>query len=189
MTYHRETGHVEYKSKDGAQAKVFDALEWLAAMCSHVPNKGEQMARYYGYYSNVARGKRKKTDADDKISCILEPELTDKAFRKNWARLIQTIYEVDPLVCPKCSSEMRVIAFIEDSAVIKKILKHLDLWEIKRKPRPIANAPPIEVFPAYDEQPVPSVDDYIIDPDTQRRPFFKNRTRADRLPVPKIPEF
>jgi hypothetical protein len=41
----------------------------LAAMCSQVPNKGEQpveslkverMARYYGFYSNVARGKRKK---------------------------------------------------------------------------------------------------------------------------------
>jgi|GEM_PF-6387328 len=23
------------------------ALEWLAAMCSHIPNKGEQMVRYY----------------------------------------------------------------------------------------------------------------------------------------------
>jgi hypothetical protein len=40
--------------------KEFDALEWLAAMCSHVPNKGEQMVRYYGHYSNVSRGKRKK---------------------------------------------------------------------------------------------------------------------------------
>ncbi len=49
-------------------------MQTLAAMCSHVPNKGEQMARYYGYYSNVARGKRKKTDTDDKIPCILEPE-------------------------------------------------------------------------------------------------------------------
>jgi hypothetical protein len=96
MSYHRETGHVEYKSKDGSQTKVFDALEWLAAMCSHVPNKGEQMARYYGYYSNEARGKRKKTNADDKIPCILEPELTDKAFRRNWARLIQKIGACPP---------------------------------------------------------------------------------------------
>jgi len=57
-------------------------------------NKGEQMARYYGLYSNVARGKRKKTDADDKIPCFLEPveslkverpELTGKTFRRNWA--------------------------------------------------------------------------------------------------------
>jgi hypothetical protein len=58
-------------------------MQALAAMCSHVPNKGEQMVRYYGYYSNVARGKRKKADADDKIPCILEPELTDKVFRRN----------------------------------------------------------------------------------------------------------
>lgn len=129
------------------------------------------MARYYGYYSNVARGKRKKTDADDKISCILEPELMTRLSEKNWARLIQKIYEVDPLLYPKCSSEMRLIAFIEDPDVIK-ILNHLDFWVIKRKPRPFANAPPIDVFPAYDEQPEPSVDDYIIDPDYTAEAYF-----------------
>ena len=37
---------------------MFDALEWLAAMCSHVPNKGEQMVRYYGYYSPDEPGSR-----------------------------------------------------------------------------------------------------------------------------------
>jgi|GEM_PF-2955737 len=26
---------------DWVQTKAFDVLEWLAAMCSHVPNKGE----------------------------------------------------------------------------------------------------------------------------------------------------
>ena len=25
-------------------------------MCSHIPDRGEQMVRYYGYYSNVSRG-------------------------------------------------------------------------------------------------------------------------------------
>lgn len=54
MTYFPEDSKVIYRSKDGNQEKVFDALEWLAAMCSHVPNKGEQMVRYYGYYSNVS---------------------------------------------------------------------------------------------------------------------------------------
>ena len=28
MNYRRETGQVEYRSKDGKQTKVFDALEW-----------------------------------------------------------------------------------------------------------------------------------------------------------------
>ncbi|CAB1056292.1 hypothetical protein D1BOALGB6SA_1028 [Olavius sp. associated proteobacterium Delta 1] len=86
-----ESGQVEYRSKDGKQTKVFDALEWLAAMCSHVSNKGEQMARYYGYYGNVSRGRLKKADADDKIPWILEPQLTDKTFRRKWPRLIQKI--------------------------------------------------------------------------------------------------
>jgi len=48
---------------------------------------------------------------------------------------------------------MRVIAFIEDEDVIKKILKHLrlpacashaDRWDIKRKPAPRANGPQLK---------------------------------------------
>jgi len=41
------------------------------------------------------------------------------------------------------------------------ILKHLDLWDMKRKPRPTANAPPIDVFAEYDEQ-VSLGEDYSI---------------------------
>ena len=52
MSYIPEESKVSYRSKDGKEGKIFDALEWLAAMCSHVPNKGEQMVRYYGFYSN-----------------------------------------------------------------------------------------------------------------------------------------
>ena len=52
--------------------------------------------------------------------------------------LIQKIYEVDPLTCPKCSGKMKVISVIEDEDVIKKILKHLGLWELKARPPPRA---------------------------------------------------
>jgi hypothetical protein len=123
------------------------------------------MARYYGYYSNVARGKRKKADADAKIPCILEPELTDKAFRRNWARLIQKICEVDPLLCPRCFSEMRVISVIEDPDVIKKILKHLGSMGCKAQAAPDGQRPAHRCFSPYDEQPGSSADDYIRDPD------------------------
>ena len=83
MTYIPEESKVIYQSKDGKEEKVFDALEWLAAMCSHVPNKGEQMVRYYGYYSNVSRGKRKKQDHDGLITSILEPDGSSREYRKN----------------------------------------------------------------------------------------------------------
>jgi hypothetical protein len=45
-----------HRSGNAQKEKVFDALEWLAAMSSHVPDKGEQMVRYYGYYSPALRG-------------------------------------------------------------------------------------------------------------------------------------
>jgi hypothetical protein len=39
----------------------------------------------------------------------------------NLARLIQKIYEVDRLICPKCRGSMRIISFIEDQVVAKTI--------------------------------------------------------------------
>ncbi len=39
--------------------------------------------------------------------------------------LIRRIYEVDPLVCPKCAGTMRMIALIQEPKVIDKILKQL----------------------------------------------------------------
>ena len=136
MKYLRHEGTVVYRAKDGKDQKTLPAMEWLAAMCSHIPNRGEQMVRYYGYYSNVARGKRKAKGTDDVIPCILEPDGNVKALRKGWARLIQKIYEVDPLVCPKCKGTMRIISFIEDPSVIREILTHLGLWLVRSRPPP-----------------------------------------------------
>lgn len=65
---------VTYCSKDGKQEKVLDTLEWLAAMGSHVPSEAEQMIRYYGYCSNVLRGKRGKLNPDEAAPRILGPE-------------------------------------------------------------------------------------------------------------------
>ena len=111
----------------------------------------KQMVRYYGYYSNVCRGQRKKANEEGLVPCILQPEESSKGYRKNWARLIQRIYEVDPLACPRCKGEMRIIAFLEKQEVIKKILKHLDLWDIKPRPPPrMAKAQPLYTEPHID---------------------------------------
>jgi hypothetical protein len=85
-------------------------------MTSHIPDQGQQMVRYYGFYSNVSRGRRQKEKADGLIPCVLEAEENAKSNR-NWARLIQKIYEVDPLTCPKCQGPMRIISIIEDQKV------------------------------------------------------------------------
>ena len=62
----------------------------------------EDLVRYYGYYSNKSRGMRKKAGMDDKVSALVESAVSSAAFRRNRARLIQKIYQMDPLLCPKC---------------------------------------------------------------------------------------
>ena len=44
--------------------------------------------------------------------------------------LIKRVYEFDPLICPECGGQMKVVAFIEppQADVIEKILRHCGLW-------------------------------------------------------------
>jgi hypothetical protein len=42
-----------------------------------------------------------------------------------WAVLIARIYEVFPLLCPKCGGQMRLIAFVTEGTQIRRILDHI----------------------------------------------------------------
>jgi len=50
------------------------------------------------------------------------------------------VYEIDPLLCPKCGGKMRIISFIEEHKVIDKIINHLKLtFKAERSPPPQAH--------------------------------------------------
>jgi len=63
---------------------------------------------------------------------------------RRWARLIQHVHQVDPLVCPKCGGLMKGMGFIEthQGAVIERIVGHCGLWRTA-PPRPTPRAPPV----------------------------------------------
>jgi hypothetical protein len=46
MTYDRENQKVIYKSKHGTI--IYEPLDWLAAITSHIPNKYSQSVHFYG---------------------------------------------------------------------------------------------------------------------------------------------
>ncbi|WP_232367212.1 hypothetical protein [Desulfocicer vacuolatum] len=97
---------------------------------------------------------------DDSIPAVMPNEMTSKESRQNWARLIQKIYEVDPLICPKCWGQMYIISFIEELDIIETILRHLGLWDIRNHdpPKPsISNLIPDLVYDFSDSQ-IPAVD-------------------------------
>ena len=148
-------GEVRYRRKGGHEGpashldpvETFDPAEFLARVIMHIPEPRRHLVRYYGRYSNVSRGKRRKAcpeherpgDAAIAVpSRAAREETRDaRALRRSWAQLIKRIYEVDPLVCPSCGGEMKVIAFITEHDVIDAILRHFE-----RKDRQKARAPP-----------------------------------------------
>ena len=153
MEYYPDKAKVTYESKYGKEVKEFSPLEWMAALVSHIPDRGDQTVRYYGYYSNVTRGRLKKEDGEPEFH-IIEDD-SPGGLNRSWARLIQKIYEVDPLICPKCGGEMRIIALLEDYKIVKKILDYLGIYEFERKRPP----PKIDIAPdSFDEY---IRDDYI----------------------------
>jgi hypothetical protein len=155
LEYDAEAGTVTYTS-DKAEGPTagrhsFDAAEFIALLVAQIPDKGQVLQRYYGYYANRTRGERRKAQAAATAGSdgdsgeptgdperqespelpeggvtIVEPEAFSRGdARRRWAELIRLVYEVDPLACPRCGGAMRVIALIQEPAVIDKILRHL----------------------------------------------------------------
>ncbi len=128
--------------------QVFDPLDFLAEVTEHIADAGEHLIGYYGFYSNKSRGLR--TQGQAQAAPNSAPSPSAKQARKRWAALIKQVYEVDPLVCPKCGGTMKIISFIErdQSEVIEKILRHCGLWE-----ETPARAPPAGACPHADRPP------------------------------------
>jgi hypothetical protein len=42
-----------------------------------------------------------------------------------WAMLLGKTFEINPLLCPNCGGEMKIIAFVTDTEPIRKILRHI----------------------------------------------------------------
>jgi hypothetical protein len=195
MAYNEENGTVIYRSRMHAKTKrnfeVFSAEDFIAAITQHIPEKGFQMVRYYGWYSNRARGERAKQQAEcpapDNPAGVQVIDVSEYQPRrlpsKKWRELIKKVWEVDPFDCPRCGSEMRMIALIDDGEVIEKILRHLDLWPEEAL---LARAPPQSILQAC---PVPcsknsGTRDYTIEPVLEDGQYFDEAVRLRLAATP-----
>lgn len=145
IRYIEKSDTVIYRSgmshgKSKKNFEIFDTEEFIATITQHIPDKSFQLVRYYGWYSNRSRGDRRKNgllkqketvDSDTGVTNVLnisEPK-QKKIPSKTWRECIKKVWEVDPLECPKCGSEMKIISFIDEQLLIQHILKHLNLWQ------------------------------------------------------------
>lgn len=107
-----------------------------------IPKPYESMTRYYGWYSCRARGEREKHTPLDTSGNLPEPKA---APSRTWAACMKRIFGINPLECPHCKGNMRIIAFLTDE---KDILNIADALRIPRAQAPpkIPKAPTQEFF-------------------------------------------
>jgi hypothetical protein len=116
------TGQVRYQyGKEAKETERMDYLEFIARVVSHIPDKGQVTIRYFGLYANAHRGKVKKASQVPVALGMIEEELRPLPS-KGWAEMIRKVYEIDPMICPRCGRRMKVIAFLTDYAVVDRII-------------------------------------------------------------------
>jgi hypothetical protein len=173
MQVNQAAGSIVYRSgmneKIHRNFEVFSPRDFIAAITQHIPDKSFQLVRYYGWYSNKMRGQRDKRAAEEAQAAGNAVEVIDVSEHKprripspKWRELIKKVWEADPLLCPKCSREMRIVALIDDREVIERILRHLGLWDQGVRVLSGVDPPGVSVmepclddpFPDYDIEPV-----------------------------------
>jgi hypothetical protein len=139
--------HTTYSEYFKENLHVFDAFDFIAEVTQHIPPKGIQLIRRYGLYASRTKGRWEDmpwvserapvrwknlhmnavTIEEEGCESLSEGEVEVDvlAYKRAWARLLAKVYEIDPLICPKCGSEMKVLAVIENPDEIRRILRHL----------------------------------------------------------------
>jgi hypothetical protein len=67
------------------------------------------------------------TDAETTSSATDSATPTPRRRHWAWADLLRRIFAVDVLACTQCGGRLRLIATVEEPAIVDRILRHLGL--------------------------------------------------------------
>ena len=132
-----------YHTISAETEKQFSPLEFLAALTLHIPDKWEQTTRYFGCYSARTRGKKRQLEEaanQDQGSAIPMPPFPEDQEpktkpSKTWAACMKRVFEIDPLICPKCGGQMKIKAFITESKEITRLCNNLGIAPWRAPPK------------------------------------------------------
>ena len=106
-------------------------LELITKIAARVP---QPRAHRHRYYAVLAPNVPLRSVVAALAPAAVPPAPTSVATRAAprdhavsrylWAMLLARIYQVFPLLCPFCYSQMRIIAFINDAGTVGEVLKH-----------------------------------------------------------------
>ena len=152
-------GKVRYELKtpyrDGTTHVIFEPLDFIARLAALVPRPRVNLTRYHGVFAPnsthrsqvtpAKRGRGNKPKAPNK-----EQQTTpgERHAAMSWAQRLKRVFNIDIETCSACGGTVKVIACIQDPAVIDKILTHLQEKVVPgaKDLLPQSRAPPAGLF-------------------------------------------
>ncbi len=138
---------------NGTTHLLFDPVELLARLAALTPRPRIHLILYHGVLAPRAAWRALVVQfgtTDNAVATGATDEAQKHAAAAEcchgnnylWAELMRRSLGLDVLACPRCGGTLRLIALIEDPAVIQRVLRHLGL------PTDIPEAQPARAPPA-----------------------------------------
>ena len=124
---------------------VFAPLDFMARLAALVPKPRAHLTRYHGVFAPHSRWRAEVTPAGrgHRVPPALDARTPAERHRAmSWAQRLKRVFGIEIETCEQCGGKVRVIASIEDPAVIAKILGHLAARAAPAGSRPPARGPP-----------------------------------------------
>ena len=163
MTYHphqssgERNGSIRYQLKtpyrDGTTHVIFEPLDFIAKLAALVPKPRTNLTRFHGVFApnsklrvrvtpaKRGRGRKRRQPTGENW---LDKTRAERHVAMTWVQRLKRVFNIDIETCERCAGQVKIIACIEDPAVIKKILTHLDTKDARAAPSrlPPSRAPP-----------------------------------------------
>ena len=133
--------------RNGTTHIVLTPMEFMQRLAALVPRPRLHLIRFHGVLAPNAKLRSKVVPTPAPQTTAGESDCTHQhsaSLRMTWARLLKRVFDIDVERC-QCGGKLKLIAVIEEPAVIEKILTHLGL---AAQPPPRAKARRVDLFGA-----------------------------------------
>lgn len=128
---------------------IFELLDFLRRLAAIIPPPKQNQIRFHGVFaphsqyhaaikalvpkspSNTLTNQDAPAPLDNQAlidaASSSDSKTSNPRYRLKWAELLQRVWKIDVLACPKCHGRLKLISLIKDPKVITKLCTHLDL--------------------------------------------------------------
>ena len=128
-------GQIRYKLKtpwrNGTTHVIFEPLDFISRLVSLVPKPRVNLTRFHGVFAPNSKYRTKVTPArrcqrKKYHSADIDQTSAEKRVSMTWAKRLKRVFNIEIETCSECGGDVRIIASVEDPAVIRTILAFLE---------------------------------------------------------------